>query len=74
MAALKWSNKTQQSFNTLKAAFSAVLFLLISTQAKPFIAGTDVSFVAVSMVLQQYDNDGQLHLCIFFSKALSLTE
>ena len=43
-------------------------------KTKPFILETDASKVASGAVLQQYDNNGDLHPCGYLSKAFTPIE
>ncbi|KAK3539827.1 hypothetical protein QTP70_013334 [Hemibagrus guttatus] len=72
---LAWSPATEETFNTLKKAFTTAPLLVHPDPDKPFIVEVDASMTGVGAVLsQQQGNPGRLHPCSFFSRKLNLAE
>ncbi|SAL96876.1 hypothetical protein [Absidia glauca] len=72
--AITWSPSCQKSFDLLKNALLTSPVLVMPRDDYPFVIDTDASDYGIGAVLQQYDDDGNLHPVAFESKKLSVAE
>ena len=63
-----WSDKAQSAFEELKQRFILDLILAIFDLDQETVLETDASNWATGGVLSQYDNNGDLRPCAYFSK------
>ena len=69
-----WTNQCEESFNSLKKAFSDVVTLSYPDFSKPFIVDTDASDVGIGAVLSQFNKFGVEQPVAYYSRALSKPE
>lgn len=62
------------AFEKLKMLFSTVPVLQMANPHKQFIVEVDASSTGVGMVMSQWEVDGKVHPCAFFSRWLSSGE
>jgi hypothetical protein len=62
-----WNPPAQASFDSLKHAFSSAPLLRHYDFSKTAVLETDTSDYAIGAVLSQYDAQGMLQPCVFFS-------
>ena len=70
----EWTNKCQESFNTLKWCFTKEPVLLMPDHSKPFQIESDTSKVATGAVLTQTNLNGDRHPVAFLSQTFTDTE
>ena len=66
----KWTQEAQAAFEKLKKIFLKEPVLTSFDPEKESIIETDASGYAIGAVHMQYDEDGHLHPCAFFSKKM----
>ena len=72
---LLWTEAAQKTFEDLKQRFCTAPILTLPDPALPFVVEVDASDSGVGGVLSQRTaEDGKLHPCAFFSRALSPAE
>ncbi|SAM00834.1 hypothetical protein [Absidia glauca] len=71
---ITWSPQCQEAFDLLKNALQTSPVLMMPRDDTPFVIDTDASDYGIGAVLQQYDDDGDLHPVAFESKKLSAAE
>ncbi|KAK3556238.1 hypothetical protein QTP70_006922 [Hemibagrus guttatus] len=72
---LSWTTSAEETFNTLKEAFTTAPLLVHPDPDEPFIVEVDASTTGVGVVLsQQQGNPSRLHPCAFFSHKLNPAE
>jgi hypothetical protein len=71
---LKWNAEANQTFETLKKAFTMVPILTHPDFQKLFFLETDASDFALGAVLSQPDKDGRLHPVAFHSRKFTAAE
>jgi len=64
----RWTDAADRAFTTLKRLFTTVPILLQFDPDRETVVETDSSGWAVGGVLSQYDDDGLLRPCAYFSK------
>ena len=70
-----WTEAAQKTFEDLKQRFCTAPILTLADPALPFVVEVDASDSGVGGVLSQCAaEDGKLHRCAFFSRALSPAE
>lgn len=69
-----WTDKTTQSFLTLKRLLTTAPVLSRPDFSKPFILVTDASKLGLGCVLTQLDADGREHPVIYASRSLKSSE
>ena len=72
--AFQWTQACQESFDTLKKMFTAGPILATFDPDRTTVVETDSSGYNVGGVLSQYDNEGVLRPCAYFSKRNSPAE
>ena len=70
----EWTNKCQESFDTLKQCFTEEPILLMPNHSKLFQIESDTSKVATGAVLTQTDLNGDRHPIAFLSQTFMDTE
>src|SRR5207244_2465475 len=70
----RWNNDCQQAMATLKRAFTTTLVLAHFNLNKEILVETDVFDYVSADILSQRDDEGVLHLVIFFFKKHSPAE
>ena len=72
---LVWTEAAQKTFEDLKRRFCSAPILTLPDLSKPFVVEVDASDSGVGGILSQRAvEDGKLHPCAFFSRALSPAE
>ncbi|KAG1449121.1 hypothetical protein G6F56_008744 [Rhizopus delemar] len=71
---IPWTEKTTNSFNTLKQLLTSAPILTRPDFNKPFILITDASKAGLGSILTQLDDDGHEHPVIFASRGLKSSE
>ena len=69
-----WTKKCQKNFNLLKEKFSTGPVLLPFSPEHTTVVETDSSGYNIEGVLSQYNDEGWLHPCAYFSKRNSPAE
>ncbi|KAG1580706.1 hypothetical protein G6F48_010280 [Rhizopus delemar] len=69
-----WTNKTTESFESLKRALTTTPILSRPDFNKPFILITDASKLGLGAILTQLDDNGYEHPVIYASRGLKSTE
>lgn len=64
----KWTDDSNEAFNSLKVAFTSAPILIHADLSKPFFLETDASDYALGAVLSQYGIDNYLHPIAFYSR------
>lgn len=72
--AWKWTVTMEESFNTLKEAFTTAPILVHFDPAKPATVETDASDFALGAILSQKGDDDKLHPVAFHSRKLTKPE
>ena len=72
--AFHWSTAANDAFKRLKKAFTTAPILRHFDPSRPAILETDASDYADGGVVSQYDDDGVLHPCAFFSRKFTAAE
>ena len=70
----EWTNKCQESFDTLKQHFTKEPMLLMPNHSKPFQIESDASKVATGAILTQTNLNGDRHPIAFLSQTFTDTE
>jgi hypothetical protein len=70
----EWTDKCQNTFDTIKKKFTEQPVLMIPDHSKPFQIESNTLKVATGAVLAQLDSNGNRHPCAFISKMFSPTE
>ncbi|EIE90543.1 hypothetical protein RO3G_15254 [Rhizopus delemar RA 99-880] len=71
---IPWTDKTTQSFLTLKGLLTTAPVLSRPDFSKPFILVTDASKLGLGCILTQLDADGKEHPVIYASRSLKSSE
>jgi hypothetical protein len=71
---LEWNAETDQTFETLKKAFTTAPILTHPDFQKPVFLETDAFDFALGAVLSQPDKDGRLHPIAFHSRKFTTAE
>jgi len=71
---LEWNAEADQTFETLKKAFTTAPILTHPDFQKPFFLETDASNFALGAILSQLDKDGRLHPIAFHSRKFTAAE
>jgi len=69
-----WTDCEEQIFNQIKEEFLRTIVLHHPDFSKPFYINTDASDIAVSAILQQYDDQGDLRVISFASRTIKPNE
>ena len=67
----EWTNKCQESFDTLKRCFTKEPMLLMPDHSKPFQIESDASKVATGAILTQTNLNGDRHPVAFLSQTFT---
>ena len=70
----EWTNKCQESFDTLKQCFTEEPVLLMPNHSKLFQIESDASKVATGAILTQTNLNGDRHPVAFLSQTFTNTE
>jgi len=71
LSLLKWGEREQQAFETLRQKVCEVPVLATARPGQPFLLYTDASAISVGCQLAQRDNTGQVHPVAFASQKLT---
>jgi hypothetical protein len=69
-----WDEKAEESFETLKKAFTSVPILVHADSSKQFFLKVDVSDFVLGSILSQYGEDGRLHPIAYRSRKFPTVE
>ena len=72
--AFKWFSECEDAFNTLKRAFTFNVILCHYNSDLKLVVKTDASDYVSEGILLQYDENGVLHLIVYFFKKYSPAE
>ena len=73
-ALFKWTGQCEEAMRTLKVKLTSAPVLVYPTFDKPFTVETDASINGLGAVLQQSQDDGQLHPVAYASRSLTAAE